>query len=69
MVMKREVLRAIKKLGRPTIREIGTEVGLTAPSVFHHMAQLKEEGLITWEKGKARTITLTPLGEDQFQTI
>lgn len=69
MQSKLEVLKAIRELGRPTVREIGERVGLAAPSVYHHMETLREDGYITWETGKARTIQLTPEGRDQFQTV
>lgn len=56
MRTKLKVLAAIEKLGRPTVREIGTQVGISVATVHHHLSELKDEGLVTWEVGKARTI-------------
>ena len=42
----------------PTVREICKEVGRSPATVWNHLVNLKKEGLIDYEKGKSRTITL-----------
>ena len=49
----------------PSVREIGTAVGLKSPSTVHfHMKGLEEAGVIVKAEGKTRAITLpgAPLG-------
>ena len=49
----------------PSVREIGTAVGLKSPSTVHfHMKGLEEAGVIVKAEGKTRAISLpgTPLG-------
>ena len=49
----------------PSVREIGTAVGLKSPSTVHfHMKGLEESGLIVKAEGKTRAISLpgAPLG-------
>ena len=49
----------------PSVREIGTAVGLKSPSTVHfHMKGLEESGLIVKAEGKTRAISLpgVPLG-------
>ena len=49
----------------PSVREIGTAVGLKSPSTVHfHMKGLEEAGLIVKAEGKTRAISLpgVPLG-------
>lgn len=54
----------------PSVREIGTAVGLKSPSTVHfHMKGLEEAGLIVKAEGKTRAITLPgaptgPMGEE-----
>lgn len=41
----------------PTLREIRDRFGwATIASAQHHLEPLKFKGLVTWEKGKARTL-------------
>ena len=43
----------------PTIREIGTHLGLRSPStVSFHLKKLREAGVLSLEEGKTRSITL-----------
>ena len=43
----------------PTIREIGTPLGLRSPStVSFHLKKLREAGVLSLEEGKTRSITL-----------
>ncbi|MDY3015417.1 MAG: transcriptional repressor LexA [Evtepia sp.] len=44
----------------PSVREIGEHLGLKSPSsVKFHLNNLRDAGLIQWEDGKNRSITLT----------
>ena len=43
----------------PTVREIGAAMGLSSPSsVYFHIRRLQEQGLLTIERGRTRSITL-----------
>ena len=43
----------------PSIREIGDTVGLSSTSsVFNHLMNLQDDGLIKMQNGKSRTISL-----------
>ena len=53
------VLNTVIKTHPTTVREIAKTVGRSTTTVWHHLEVLKDEGLITWEKGKARTIRPT----------
>ena len=49
----------IKKHGySPTIREICKMVGRSPATVWHHIKDLKEAGIITYTPGKNRTIVI-----------
>lgn len=49
----------------PTVREIGSRVGLASPSTVHgHLDRLEESGFIARDPSKTRTIELTQLGLD-----
>lgn len=49
----------------PTVREIGSRVGLASPSTVHgHLDRLEEAGFIARDPSKTRTIELTQLGLD-----
>ncbi len=50
------VLGYVRKHHPTTVREIGESIGLTPPTVWVHLKNLESEGLVTWDKGKARTI-------------
>ncbi len=44
----------------PSIRDIQEQVGLSSTSnVFYHLEKLRDEGSIQWERGRARSITLS----------
>ena len=56
----------------PSVREIGTAVGLKSPSTVHfHMKGLEESGLIIKAEGKTRAISLpgAPLGTAGEETV
>jgi len=54
-----KVLEAVRVLGRPTVREIGAKAGLRSPStVWAALEILRDQGRVTWESGKARTIRI-----------
>jgi SOS-response transcriptional repressor LexA len=54
-----KVYETIRKLGRPTVKEIADEAGLSSTSVvWYHLEILRAEGHVTWQPGKARTIRL-----------
>ena len=43
----------------PSIREIGDTIGLSSTSsVFNHLMNLQDDGLIKMQNGKSRTISL-----------
>lgn len=55
-----KVYEAVKRLGRPTVKELQIEARLSSTSVvWYHLEILRAEGWITWDPGKARTIRLT----------
>jgi len=64
-----DVLNAIRQYIQenqyaPSIRELGTMVGLRSSSTVHrHLEKLKENGRIHWETSSPRTITIIK-GED-----
>ena len=50
----------------PSVREIGTAVGLASPSTVHmHLKQLEEQGLIRRDSKKPRTIEVVQKEEPQ----
>ncbi len=53
------VLRDVNKNHPTTVRDICKRVDLSPPTVWHHLENLKDEGLVMWDKGKARTIRPT----------
>lgn len=41
----------------PTVREIGGMVGLTSPAaVQYHLDRLRKDGVISWDRQKARSV-------------
>ena len=43
----------------PSVREIGQLAEVSSPSVVHHhLSKLQQEGRVTWEPGKHRTLRL-----------
>lgn len=43
----------------PTIREIAAGLDLTSTnSVYQHLCKLRDKGLLTWEPGQVRTLTI-----------
>ena len=60
------VLAAIHKLQPVTVRDVANETGTTPPTVWHHVTSLGDEGLVTWEPGKARTLRTTDEGAARF---
>lgn len=63
---QRSILRFIANPGRPyppTVREIGTAVGLSSSaSVHYHLVELERNGFIRGDIAKARTWLVTPKG-------
>ena len=54
----------------PSVREIGTAVGLASPSTVHmHLKQLEEQGLIRRDSKKPRTIEVVQKEEPQSQRL
>ena len=54
----------------PSVREIGTAVGLKSPSTVHfHMKGLEEAGLIVKAEGKTRAISLPGSHVDQVPIV
>jgi len=50
------VLQAVVKTHPTTVREIAKEVGVSSTTVWYYLETLRDEGKVTWEPGKARTI-------------
>ena len=41
----------------PTVREIGAHLGIASTNGVHdHLIALRRRGLLTWERGKSRTL-------------
>lgn len=62
-----EILRYLARRsgtgGPPSIREVGTAVGLrSSQSVYYHLRKLEEEGYVAREGGMARALRLTEKG-------
>lgn len=60
---QQEVLDAIKALSQeagfpPTARELAERVGLWPSAVHRVLQQLREEGLVSWEDNRARTLVV-----------
>ncbi len=54
----------------PSVREIGSHVGLRSPSTVHfHLKGLREAGYITQAEGKTRTISITGEGASQKDRV
>lgn len=54
----------------PSVREIGTAVGLRSPSTVHfHLKNLEEAGMISIGSGKGRAIRLTKATEAVRETV
>jgi SOS-response transcriptional repressor LexA len=56
-----EILAAIVRLTSkgpaPTLRELAAEVGLSSPTpLLRYLERLRQEGKVSWEPGKARTL-------------
>lgn len=63
MNRKTDILNFIQKFSQkkgnfPTIREIGSGIGLTPSSVHYYVQQLKQEHTIITEYKKSRTLHL-----------
>lgn len=43
----------------PSISEIAEHFGIVKSAVHYHLKQLRDDGLLTWEPTRARTLTLT----------
>ena len=53
----------------PSVREIGTAVGLASPSTVHmHLKSLEEKGYIHRDQNKPRTIELVEQGKEKGQS-
>ncbi len=54
----------------PTTRELQAEMGDASQSTTHvHMAILRNQGLVDWSDGQARTIHLTPDGRSALLVL
>jgi SOS-response transcriptional repressor LexA len=42
----------------PTIQELAVARGLTAPTVQYHLYHLRDKGVISWTKGRCRTLRI-----------
>jgi DNA-binding MarR family transcriptional regulator len=62
-----DVLRALSDLQAknglvPTVRELGTHLGVTGPSIQRHLKALVASGYVTHRPFQSRTLTVTPEG-------
>lgn len=62
---RRKVLKFVEKFTQkngyaPSVEEIGTGVSLSKTAVRHHLAILKEDGHITMQPGKYRSLRVIP---------
>jgi len=53
----------------PTMAELARELSLSRSTVFEHIAELREKGLLTICPGKARSSRLTSLGQERLDQI
>ncbi len=53
---RQSVLKDVRKNHPTTVRDISKRVGLSSTTVWAHLENLKDENLVVWEPGKARTI-------------
>lgn len=62
---------AISRRGyAPTIRELCDQHGWSSPAAAQqHLSCLERDGLITRERGKARTIQITDKGREQLVEV
>lgn len=52
----------------PTIEDIGEQLGMSKATVFEALSHMKREGLVTWNKNKARTLCITKAGDELFES-
>lgn len=53
---KERILAHIQTNHPTTVRDVAAQVGLSSTTVYQHIKDLRDEGEVTWEWGKARTI-------------
>lgn len=53
----------------PTMAELARELALSRSTVFEHIAELREKGLLSICPGKARSSRLTSLGQERLDQI
>ncbi|HEU4828111.1 MAG TPA: winged helix-turn-helix transcriptional regulator [Gemmatimonadales bacterium] len=68
-----QVLIELKRAGRATVRELGTQLGLSVNAVRHHLKELEAAGLVAYEREQRKSVgaprfsyALTPAGEAVF---
>jgi len=47
----------------PTMRELGTLLGITVHGAYCHVIAMKKKGVIDYETSKSRTFKITELGK------
>lgn len=67
---QQEVLDTIIELTQetgfpPTAREIGERADMWVSSVHKTLLRLRDEGLVTWEPNRARTLVVLPSDQQQ----
>jgi repressor LexA len=71
---QRQILEAIfasqqTRACSPTMAELARDLCLSRSTVFEHMAELREKGILTICPGKARSSRLTSLGQERLDQI
>jgi DeoR family suf operon transcriptional repressor len=68
-----QLLIELKRAGKATVRELGTQLGLSVNAVRHHLKELEAAGLVAYEREQRKAVgaprfayALTPAGEAVF---
>lgn len=50
-----------KRIPPPSVKEIAEKVGVTEPTIRYHLKNMANDGLVTWEPRKHRSLRLVPV--------
>lgn len=70
---QKQILRAIERLNRelgypPTVRDLAGELDASLCTVHRCLLKLRAGGLITWEKGRSRTLRVVDRSKENVET-
>lgn len=51
----------------PTVSEIGAHLRMSKATVHEALAHMKRDGILSWDKHKARTLTVTDDGDRLYE--